>query len=197
MAPALPPPHDLSAAADAIAADDNGAISAQQFFGGRQGFNSSMQRAMWIAAFTMLIVWMTMLLLLYLVAGPKTKRPAASMASARNVEGRPITEVTTVDVYEEANTWESRFKRAVRAARLNFILLLSAAVITALAYGPSGGTVALQWIAFAIGALWVLVELFSNSHWLRLLWAVSIFPLIVIIWGLAFRKFGDQDNRIV
>ncbi|KNE63938.1 hypothetical protein AMAG_09001 [Allomyces macrogynus ATCC 38327] len=196
MAPALPPPHDLSAAADAIAADDD-ALSVQQFFGGRQGYGSGMQRAMWIAAFTMLIVWMTMLLLLYLVAGPKTKKPAASMASARNVEGRPITEVTTVDVYEEANTWEARFKRAVRAARLNFILLLAACVITALGYGPSGGTVALQWIAFAIGALWVLVELFSNSHWLRLLWAVCIFPLIVIIWGLAFRRFDGVGNRSV
>ncbi|KAJ3362816.1 hypothetical protein GGF31_001323 [Allomyces arbusculus] len=192
MAPALLAPRDLPATANG---PDNGAVVPMQFLGGRQGFYSSMQRAMWIAAFTMLLLWMLMLLLLYVVGGRKSKRPATTMATARNVEGRPLTETTTVDVHEEEKTWPARFKRAVRAARLNFLLLLSAAVITALGFGPSGATLALQWIAFAIGVLWVLVELFSNSHWLRLLWAICTFPLIIAIWGLAFRKFGgNQDN---
>jgi hypothetical protein len=85
----------------------------------------------WIASYTMILIWMLMLMLLYLVDGQR-KRPAQSMTSARPVEGRPVTEVTTIDVYDKPNSWADKFRRAVRAARLSFILLLSATLITAL-----------------------------------------------------------------
>ncbi|ORZ36998.1 hypothetical protein BCR44DRAFT_28961 [Catenaria anguillulae PL171] len=163
--------------------------TSSSFLGGTQ-FENGKQKSLWIATYTSMLLWMLMLLILYMVAGSRKRQPA-TMTSARPVEGRPMTEVTTVEVYEKQNTMADRFRRAVRAARLNFILIFSATVITALGYGPTGGTVAMTWVAFAVGCLWVLAELFTDSHWLRLICSLIIFPLVAIIYGLAFRSRID------
>ncbi|KAI9151070.1 hypothetical protein H9P43_009685 [Blastocladiella emersonii ATCC 22665] len=163
-------------------------VSATSFLGGTD-YESGKQRSMWVAAFTALVVWMAMLLMLYLVAGSRKRQPATSMA--RPVEGRPLTEVTTVDTYEKASPWGDKFRRAVRAARLTFLMVFSTTVITALGFGPTGGTVAILWVAFAIGALWSLAELFTDSHWMRLVMSLMLFPLVIITWALAFRSRID------
>ncbi|KAJ1500079.1 hypothetical protein HMI56_004044 [Coelomomyces lativittatus] len=149
---------------------------------------------MWVAPFAMLVIWLTTHLILYLVdfIYPKTKKRKEAHLSGVSRQG-DITTLhmePTLEKRPEGRGLIKRFKRPVKAARFNFILLATTAIITALGYGPSGGVIALQWIMFATGVLWVISEYFLYSPLLRELYILVIFPLIVITWGLAFRSSG-------
>lgn len=159
---------------------------------GAFNLRSGAQRAMWVAPFTMLVIWFTTHLLLYLVdfIYPKTKKRKEAHLSGVSRQG-DITTLhmePTVEHRKEGRGFVKRFKRAVKAARFNFILLVTTAIITALGFGPSGGAIALIWIAFGVGAIWVLTEYFFYSPLLREVYLLILFPLYVIIWGLAFRE---------
>jgi len=178
-------------------------VGAAQFLGGTN-FESGRQRAMWISAFTAMVLWMFLLLLNYIFdktqGHGRRRRKGETYTSARPVAGAPVTEVTSAEVYEtgkggahaDYGQWNDRWHRAARAARTNFILIFSACTITALGYGPSGSTIALVWIAFGIGALWGVLELLVDNHWVRVLLSLGHFTLIIIIYSLAFRSRLDD-----
>ncbi|KAI9215752.1 hypothetical protein BC828DRAFT_419335 [Blastocladiella britannica] len=163
------------------------------------GYESSQMRAMWIAVYTALVAWMAALLVLYLVAGgPSTGSPGRVQPEGPAYVSAPIGEIPAgtiaytgpgdVPSEKDEAPWAGRMRRAVRAARLVFLLLLSSTVITALGYGASGGSVALVWVSFGIGMVWVVTELVADSHWLRLLYSAMLFPLVAVVFGLAYRS---------
>ncbi|KNE61499.1 hypothetical protein AMAG_18641 [Allomyces macrogynus ATCC 38327] len=165
-----------SAIYDAAARAATGDLHGATFHGGTD-YESTKQRSMWIAAYTSLLVWQVLLLALYLFAGTRSRSDEIAAITAAGGQVNP-----------KESVWADKCRRAVRAARTNFILVLSAVVVTALGFGPTAATVTLTWVAFALGALWLVAEFVTDSHWLRLVMSVLHFPLIAVVWGLAFRS---------
>ncbi|KAL7751006.1 hypothetical protein RI367_003586 [Sorochytrium milnesiophthora] len=135
-----------------------------------------------------LCVWMALLALLFLVDGTTRRKMTTETTSTRALNAAGATEVTTVDVYERRVTLADRFRRAVRAARLNFLLLFTATLVSVLGHGATSGTVALLWIALAIGVLWVVTDLAVDIPLVRFVYSLGVFTLVLIIWGLSFRS---------
>jgi len=140
-------------------------------------------RSMWIACYTSLILWLFLLLLTFLFGGmgsrktTRDERGTAAIPDGSDMKG--------------TNTMFGRVKRAMKASRHLFLLLFVTTVFTVLGFGATAGTSTLLWIVFGLGLVWVLVELAINNGFVREIMGWLIYPLIVIIWGLAFRNSNE------
>ncbi|KAL7747535.1 hypothetical protein RI367_007127 [Sorochytrium milnesiophthora] len=183
------------------------------------GDNSENREAwsMWLACYIHMLVWMLMLVAYWLADGVAERRtarhhstfvrsstamPTPSAAATedgsatRPLLGRDSTAgmsgVIPTEAYLDKHfTWVARFKRAVRAARLNFLLIFTATVVTVLGYGTTPATVVLVWVGFGLGAIWTVAELFMNSAWMREIMGWMVFVSTGIVWGMAFRSRVD------
>lgn len=143
-----------------------------------QGWYDGYPRSMWVAVYTSFVIWLVWMLLKFFLDGMRGRvREEQSTLNPDEPRGDKYT-----------TTMLEKVKRSTKAARHLFFLLFSSTVITVLGYGASAGTSALLWIAFGVGVVWLLAELAIDSSWLREFLGWIIYPLLVIIWGLAFRE---------
>ncbi|KAI9216116.1 hypothetical protein BC828DRAFT_394216 [Blastocladiella britannica] len=171
-------------ASDLVSVSDND--QPRSFFSNGGNMRSGNAKNMWIAVYTMLLLWMVNLLLLYLVA----KKPSPARWSTVD---RDFTAPEGDKNARVSRTNYDRYVQGSRTAQLGFLLLLSSVLISVLGHGASGGTEVLQWIVMALFILWTLAEWVVDSHWLRLAMALLTFPLVAINFGLAFRHGTSND----
>ncbi|KAJ3045812.1 hypothetical protein HK097_001110 [Rhizophlyctis rosea] len=127
-------------------------------------FPTGGMKALWIATFTMFIIWLVGLLLAPIAARFLSGREGGEAGMSRN------------------------FNNLARAARDAFLILLVTTLVTQAGYGASPGVVALHWVSFGFLILWLLVNTFApNLWWLEFLAFLPVAVLQVINFALAFR----------
>ncbi|KAJ3031796.1 hypothetical protein HDV00_008126 [Rhizophlyctis rosea] len=134
--------------------------------GGMAGLNhfpTGGMKALWIATFTMFIIW-----LLGLLFAPI----AAKFLSGGDGKGGMSRSVNNL----------------ARSARDAFLILLATTLVTQAGYGASPGVVAMHWVTFGFLILWILLQTFAPGlWWLEMLFFLPVIVLEIINFALAFR----------
>ncbi|KAJ3126457.1 hypothetical protein HK098_007509 [Nowakowskiella sp. JEL0407] len=139
---------------------------------GANQFPDGGTEAVWVAVYTMFIIW---LLGLFIV--PMTFR----LMNKPRVSGGP--------------TPHDRMSNYCRAARDSFLILLGSTLINQSGYGITPVNVALTWIVLGLCVLWILIGIVFPKWWLELLVLIPIAVLQIINSAFAFRNSPSSRGQ--
>ncbi|ORY08147.1 hypothetical protein K493DRAFT_309953 [Basidiobolus meristosporus CBS 931.73] len=136
--------------------------------------NSNVRRS-FIALFTFWIVWALLLIadhgLGFIGNDETTTATAANSEKPRRFNGT-----------------RSNVTRAQKVARNVFITMLWMIVASTLGFGLTHGSMVLVWIYFAVGLVWVLVDMVVVHRLIDAAFGVVEFTLALAVMGIGFSK---------